>query len=193
MSSPHGNPYASPSSMPSFPTQKPGSQEKPAAILVFGILHLIFGVLGLCGLGTSIVQVMTVANVPGAQMDNPILDDRIGYLWTLFSIAIGTVTTFLLLAAGVLLLTDKELGRVLTIIYGWISIGFGVVGLVVLAIVFLGMASNADAIGEEQEKVVLLVAAVFGTCMSIIGMIYPGLAIYFMSRENVKQYLKRVA
>lgn len=192
MSSPYSNPYASPVSKPNFPGQMPGQQAKPAAITVFGVLHMVFGVFGLCGIGFGIIGLVVIANNPQVQMENPVLDNPIGYAWNFVSMAIGTVTTFIMLAAGVLLLTDKELGRVLPIIYGWLSIGFGVIGMIVMVIVMISVFTGADAIGGGPQQTGAMFGMVFGFIGGIIGMIYPGLAIYFMSRDNVKDYFKRL-
>ncbi|MBL8889059.1 MAG: hypothetical protein JNL67_03715 [Planctomycetaceae bacterium] len=189
MSSPYSNPYASPTSRPTYPGQMPGPQIKPAPITVFGVLHLVFGVIGLCGIGFGVFGLIIIANNPGARMDNPILDHPIGYAWNFASLAMGTITTFIMLAAGVLLLTDKELGRVLTIIYGWLSIAFGAIGMIVMAIVLISIFSDANG-GPEQAGA--MIGGIAGSCGGIIGMIYPGLAIYFMTRDNVKNYFKRL-
>jgi hypothetical protein len=177
-------------SQPNFQGGMPAPNDKPAAITVFGILHLVFGAFGLCGVGAGIFGMIVLTANPGIQQaPNPVLDHPIGFAWNIASLGIGSVTTFMLIAAGILLLMNKELGRVLTIYYGWISIGFGIVGMVVMAIIMISVMGQANGQGPEQMAATF--GMIGGACGGLIGMIYPGLAIYFMTQGNVIAYLKR--
>lgn len=96
----------------------------------------------------------------------------------------------MLIAGGILLLMDKDLGRVLTIVYGWISVAFGFLGIIVMVIIMIGFFGQGNMQGPEEVGAVFGIVA--GTCGGFVGMIYPVLGIYFMTRPNVKEYLQRV-
>jgi hypothetical protein len=191
MSSPYSNPYASPTAQPQYGGGMPGPDAKPVAITVFGILNLVFGILGVCGIGFGIFALVVMANNPGFQQPpNPVLDHPVGFVWNIISMGLGTITTFMLIAGGILLLNNKDMGRVLTIVYGWISVVFGFLGIIVMVIIIVGIFGQVDM--QDPEEVGAVVGVALGTCFGFIGMVYPVLAIYFMTRPNVKEYLQRV-
>lgn len=182
------NPYASPMSQPQY-GGLPTPNDKPTVITVFGILNLVFGVFGICGIGASIFFLTALANNPGFQQPpNPILEHPIGYVWNIVGLVVGSCNTFLMIAGGILLLMNKDLGRLLTVLYGYITIGFGIVGMVVMGIIMFGVFNEAMG---DQERMTAVIGLVGGSCGGVLGLIYPALAIFFLSRDNVKEYLKR--
>lgn len=183
------NPYASPMTQPQY--GMPPQSDKPVAITVFGILNLVFGALGVCGIGANIFFFLALANNPGFQQPpNPILDHPIGYAWTMVGLVVGSFTTFMIIAGGILLLMNKDLGRVLTLGYAWIAIVFGIIGMVVMGVIFFGVLAQGNVNGPEEMGAVF--GIVGGSCGSLLGLVYPALAIFFLTRENVKAYLRRV-
>lgn len=189
MSNPYTNPYASPMSQPQYQGMR-APNDKPAAITVFGILNLVFGAMGLCNLGFSLLGfAVMMGSMPNRGL-NPFADDPFGIAFNVAALAISTVGTITIITGGILLLQDKDLGRVLTIFYGWLSLGFGLVSLFVVAIMILRSPPIPDAQGAEATGF-LIGAVAAASCFGILGLIYPGLAIFFMTRENVKAYLKQ--
>lgn len=193
MTSPYSNPHTSPTPRPSFPRRRSGPKTKPVSITAFGVLHLHWGVLSLGLYGYSIVVLMFFVRRTNVPPSNPMLD-QLGtdYTWTFVSLAVGTLLTLLMMAAGVLLLAHNWLGRVLTILYGWIAIGFGMIDTIIQGFISISGLLSFGAIEEELDLVLLLMTYVFPLCLCFIAMIYPGLAIFFMTRNNVKDYLQPV-
>ncbi len=189
MSNPYPNRYAIPMSLPQYQgTRAPN--DKPAAITVFGILNLVFGALGLCNLGFRLLGfAVMMGNMPN-RGQNPFADDPFGIAFNVAALAVSTVCTISIITGGILLLQNKDLGRILTIFYGWLSLGFGLVSLFVVAIMILRSPQIPDAQRAEATGVLISMVAVW-SCIGILGLIYPGLAIFFMTRENVKAYLKQ--
>jgi hypothetical protein len=116
-------------------------RQRPTSILVIAILHLVGGGLGLlfalCGLGGIVLSsavssaVPTAAARPGQPAPPPsyndimkFYDDNVpGYrAYTYGVLALDTVLDFMLLAAGVGLLTMKPWARWLSLIYAALSI-----------------------------------------------------------------------
>ncbi|MBN2195700.1 MAG: hypothetical protein JW751_22960 [Polyangiaceae bacterium] len=161
---------------------------KPTSITVFGVLNLIFGVLGTCGVGASLVGLLT--SQPGT---NPVYDimrqNSILLVWTYVSSALGALFTLLLILSGVGLLMAKSWGRLLGLGYAAATILFGLLGLVVNSVFLVpamfALTESADpalaggAIGG-------IAGAIGGGC---VGMVYPILLIFFMTRRPVVDYL----
>lgn len=187
MSNPYDNPYASPLSQPKYHGM-PAPHDKPAAITVFGILNLVFGALGVCSVGFTIINYVVAMNNFPNQRANPLSADPLGVAFQIAALAVSAISTAIIITGGILLLQSKDLGRVLTIFYGWLSIGFGIVSILVFVTFMIRATGAANLQGAEATGVMIgAIAAV--SCGSILGLIYPVLAIVFMTRENVKAYL----
>ena len=59
-----------------------------------------------------------------------------------------------------------------------------------MVIIMVGVFGQGNMQGPEEVGAVA--GIIGGTCGGFIGLIYPVLAIYFMTRPNVKEYLQRV-
>jgi hypothetical protein len=162
--------------------------KKPTAITVFGVLNLVFGVLGACGVVFSLVSLFMAT--PGT---NPVYDvmrsSVVLVYWTYASSLIGGVLTLVLCIAGIGLLMDKAWGRLASLAYGGATILFGLLGILMNAIfLFPAMLELADSSRPEVAGGVIggVVGGVAGSC---IGLVYPVLLIVFMTRKPVVEYL----
>ncbi|MDP1562104.1 MAG: hypothetical protein Q8M16_12055 [Pirellulaceae bacterium] len=190
MSNPY-NPYASPLSQPKYHGM-PVPPDKPAAITVFGILNLVFGALGVCNVGFAMLNFVVAMNNFPNQGPNPFADEPLGMAFQIAALAVSAISTAIIITGGILLLQSKELGRVLTIFYSWLSIGFGIVSILIVVVFMIRAMGAANLQGAEATGVMIGAIAVV-SCGSLLGLIYPVLAIVFMTRENVKAYLKRAS
>ncbi len=188
------NPYESPTPFgeqrPTFPPGYPaGPPQRPTSATVFGILHLIFGIMGICGLGMSAMMFFLPFD-PQMVKTNPVLqlmqENTFYRLFNQIALVFGFGATLVLIVAGVGLLQQKPFGRTLSIGYGIYGIVAGVLGLLVNALlVFPLLAERMNAAGGGPEQAGAIGGMVGGVCGGVLGFIYPGLVLYFMYQPNV--------
>lgn len=193
---PGANPYQSPvlasGGLPA------NYRPKPGAVAVFGILNLIFGIFGVLGSVCGGAVMLAAGSIPELQealsqdvtrrmaQENPYY--AVFYYGQL---VVGSLGSFALLASGVGLMRSRDWGRVLAVGYAWYLIVLLVVTQIVNLTVFLPLASPAIQNGpqspEEMNALILVLGGPFGLC---IGLIYPGLMLYFLGKEPVREYLR---
>jgi hypothetical protein len=155
------------------------SQTVPTSVKVFGILHCIFGTLGLAIGAASLTQVeQSLATFKSIGLGGGMLEG-----WLRFSSYLSPLLSLILLILGIGLLLKKPWGRSGSIIYSYVGIALTVIGVIITAISF----SSSGAGGGPG-----LIGALFGSILGgIISVIYPILTIVFMRRPNVKEALER--
>lgn len=162
------------------------TQQRPTAILVFGVLHLVFGALGILGLLGSAAILFTVD--PSNPM-YPILRDsefyRV-YLWA--SSAVGLLAIIALIAAGVGLLLSQNWARVLSIGYAVYAILAGLAGMVVSWLFVVSPLIAKASVASGPAAAGAIGGAIGGMVGSVIGLIYPVAIIIFMTRRKVVAY-----
>lgn len=192
--------------MPSNPYQSPGEirpvggapakPSRPTSVVVFGILNLLFGVLGLCGAAGTAAMLMFMPQNPNVR--NPVLElmaNSPGYrLFNQISTGLGFIVAIVLVVAGIGLLQTKSFGRTLSIGYSIYALVAGVVGLIV-SFMFLmkPLLEQAQAAGGGPERAGAIggmIGGMFGGCVSLI---YPIVLLIFMYRRNVVEALSTQA
>ena len=96
------NPYESPTAYSTgYGT---GAPDRPVAGIVFGILNLLFGTLGICGIAFSSVMFFIPLD-PDMVRQNPALqlmqDNQFYKLFMQASVVVGGVFTFVLIGSGI--------------------------------------------------------------------------------------------
>ncbi len=164
--------------------------QRPASILVFGILNIVFGLLGICGLaGTS--AILLVSNNDPKNVSIQVMKDSPTYMGFLaVATFVGLIATIALVVCGFGLINNKNWARKGTVFIGWYQLVGAVVGLVMNAVCIWGPLLERAA-AEPQPALALgmragLIGGVVGT---VIGMIWPAASIYFMTRPHVIAYL----
>jgi len=143
---------------------------RPTSITVFGILNIVFGSLGLICTPFGLVAIFALPNAM-----NP---SGSALVWLLVSTFVGFVCSILLLTVGIGLLYQKRWARIWCLGYGWFSIIWGIIGL----IVNIGLTVSGE-FGYRQENIPGVIG---GFCGGLVGFIYPILLIIFMQKPNVK-------
>lgn len=158
--------------------------ERPQAVTVFGILNIIFAVLGVVGMIGTLAMFSVSAN-----SDNPIIKvmrESPGYAtWMKFTIPIGIITCMLLAAAGIGLLRLKPWGRKLSIGYAIYAIVFTTISTAInFLFLFRPLIEEAQQRqGPEAAGAIGgAVGASFGGCF---GLIYPIILLIFMMRPKI--------
>lgn len=185
------NPYESSQEYGSEAAYAPPSREKPASVMVFGILNLIFGALGICGIGGSLISfaMPTDPNLPNPALE--LMRNNPAYMgFTYFTLALGFVFVVVVIAGGVGLLQGRKYGRSLSIAYGWYAVASAIIGTIAnYFFLFRPLMAQAQNAGgpAAQGAMIGVFAGVVGGC---IGLIYPVLLLIFMNRQNVREALR---
>lgn len=181
---------------PTLPSTQPRpSGGRPASLTVFGVLNIVFGVVGICGsAASSAMFFVEMPSDPG--IPNPALDlmksDTTYRLVMQAMLAIGVVFSLVLIAAGVGLLRSKAWGRTLSIAYGWYGL-VGVVAALVVNWIYLvqPMLANLNKAGGDvgPAEAGAIGGAVGGLAGGCVGVIYPILLLVFMYRSALRDWL----
>jgi hypothetical protein len=164
--------------------------ERPASITVFGILNIVFALLGLLGIVVSSVMMFSeaAANNPVVMQmrQNPTYD-----LWLKITIPLGAVSAIVLLCAGIGLLLFRSWGRTLSLVYAWYAIGFGLLGMLVNYLFLVRPMLEQARQDGGPEATGAFGGAMGGVLGGCIALVYPILLLIFMSNARVKGALQR--
>lgn len=158
--------------------------ERPTAVTVFGILNIVFAILGFF---VEIVSVFLIFVWPNT--DNPVLrivqEQSFLYVWTALMLPVGMAFSMLKLAGGIGLLRMKPWGRKASILYGIGAIVLVCLGALVNMVFLFGplMAEAGRSSGPAAAGAVG--GAIGGGCGSFCGLIYPILLLVFMTRPGI--------
>lgn len=183
------NPYASPASFGDPSAYQTPTPERPVAGIVFGILNLVFGVLGICGNAFSALM-FVVPVTPQMAEQNLVLklmNDSPGYrLFLQASVVLGFLSTIVLIVAGAGLLMQRALGRQLSIGWAIYAIVTVVLGLVVnIFIVFPVLFKQINDMPAGPNQAGAIGGIIGGVIGALVGFIYPALLLYFMYTPKV--------
>lgn len=182
------NPYQS----VTVPSAEPQTV-KPVSMTVFGILNLVFGLMGLCGVAFASAQWALMST--GQMATNPIweqMNSQATYAGLrIVLLGVGFIFTIVLVVAGVGLLNGKPYGRTLSMAYGIYGIIASVVEFVVNAIFLTGpLIEQADTMPEGPERIGIIVGAVSVTVGSLCSLAYPIILLIFMMRAPLVNYMR---
>lgn len=187
------NPFESPAESKAPQGARPAS--RPTSATVFGALNIAMGVLGICGIGAAAVQMLIPPEMmqPQGADPNPVFTimERSPALriFQAVSMIIGTVTTVMLIVAGINLLGDKRSGRVLSVYYSVITIFTTILGTVGnIFLLTMPLMEMAESMPEGPEKIAAVAGGIGGSVGGCFGIIYPVLLLIFMKREAVVNY-----
>jgi hypothetical protein len=163
---------------------KANPMQRPTAVTVFGVLNIVFAVLGAIGVAASL---MLFGSQAGAE--NPIVqlihDNPTYALWMKFSASAGLVVCVLLMAAGIGLLMLKPWARGLSIFYGIYAIVMGIVGTAVNYFYLVQPIIERAQQKQGPEAAAAIGGAIGGTIGGCVGLIYPVLLLVFMTRPKI--------
>lgn len=150
--------------------------KRPTSITVFGILNIVFGILGVFGLLITFASGMATSEEAFPFMDqNPVME-----IWFNASNALGAVFTVVLIASGVGLLYMRPWARTASIVYAVYAILGSLVG-VALTVTYVFLPMRYEMEGGE---VIMWSAIVAGVVGAVVSCIYPALLWYYMTRPR---------
>jgi hypothetical protein len=181
------NPYRAPAG-PAAASPAP----RPASLIVFGILNILFGALGLCGTaGSAAMFFMDLPRDP--TIPNPMLDllasNAAFRLFMQVTVALGALAALVLLVAGVGLLLTKDWGRTLSVGYAWYAIVAGVVGMLVNWVYVIQPMLGAMKEAQGPAAMAAVGGVVGGLIGGLVSLAYPIVLLVFMRRPAVRAAL----
>jgi len=186
------NPFlpASPVTQPA--PMMPPSNPRPTALLVLGIINIIYGLFGVCGSVGSVINLYLEAFGPPAAAQNPmakLMEDNVFFkIITMGQVGTGFLFSMLLVIAGVMLINVNPRGRTLSIAYVVYSFVYLILAIITLTMMYGPMRENFVAQGMPPETVgiVLFIGFGLGACL---GVLYPCILLFFMFRPSIVQAL----
>jgi hypothetical protein len=157
--------------------------------MIFGILNIGFGVLGL---GNLLMR--NTFESFASQASNPALNSMMALMdaihksptymvWRDISVPLEGVASLALLAAGIGLLRLKNWARLASVVYAIYTIIFVFANLLVLGMV-LGETLRQTL--QNLPGVLLVVVAGAMLVGVVLSLAYPALLIYFMTRPKIR-------
>ncbi len=181
------NPYEA-AAMPGI--QAVGEVKKPASVVVFGILNMVYGALGTLMIVFVILSLFL--DLP-KDPDSPFEQALENPTYKLINVGVqigGGLLAIVLLASGIGLINGKLFGRRLAIIYAIATILLVIAGSIVnIIFVSLPAFARASELPDGAEKFVSMVVGSSIFIQPICGNIYPVLLLIFMMRQPVKNTL----
>lgn len=183
---------------------------QPQSIKVFGVLHLVFGGIGLFFLLYAIAQLaipdvfiqMSAAGDENMVKFQEDLQEKL-FLPSLISVAISAVLSVLILRAGLMLVKAKKGADKASHLYAWASIAGKAVALV-LALLFTipatselvdvmiaGQAAEGtpDPILQQTMGITKVMMSITGVLSPVVMCLYPILSLVLLKKKAVADYL----
>ena len=153
--------------------------QAPTSVIVFGILNIIFGILGVLGTAFSAV---TLFALPGG---NPFLANQDAFMatWLRVSIVLGFLASIVLLISGIGLLRLRPWGHKLAIGYAIYGVASTILGIIIQ--VWFVVLPQLQQPARGPDAMPLIAGAIGGAIGGCIGLAHPVLLWFFMTRRNV--------
>jgi hypothetical protein len=188
-----------------FPTEE--AVFEPKRIQVFGVLHMVFGGLGLAGTLGSVVMMQFQSAMLKMTPTAPGMEDytRISLLvaeklrpLTYIGAFFGLVLGILLLLAGISLVKRRASALKLSNGYAWTSLALKVVGLLLFFLVTKPLLDSlidpamaaAEGMARTQFTILKFSNAIGGILTPFLGAIYPIITLVMLNKPMVRQHLK---
>ncbi|MBS0209485.1 MAG: hypothetical protein JSS27_11065 [Planctomycetes bacterium] len=160
---------------------------KSSIPLVFGLLNLLWGALGLLSAVTSVLWLFLMGMSGGTEYSTQLM--RESSVLTLVSglgVAVGLVASLVLIVAGVGLLKERAWGRRWSIGVAWCDISTAAIYAVsYLPLFWLPLAQHAGTIDDSNLRFSEWFSLIASILTVPISLIYPVLTLYFLNRPNV--------
>lgn len=181
---------------------------EPKRIKVFGVMHIVFGGMGLLqllfgvlmavsGLQEKLLKLSSAASPPGTFELQMEMTERLQtYTW--ISWGIMCILGVLLLKAGIGLVRKKKESVAASNLYAWTSIGMKVVMLILFFTMalpafnemFESLVDSSVAGGKATLMTMRISSAVGGVLGPVLGAIYPILALVMLNKPVVRDFFK---
>jgi len=164
--------------------------KRPASLIVFGVLHLIFGLTGIVTTGLLLVMLTVRLPMPEGSFDLQLaLEEQVEWYHTFMMVAgvLGVIVSFILVAAGIGLLQRREWARKVTIGYGIYGVVTGLVSSWVQMFHVIPLMEEMLETANTAERAGVIGGIAGGYGGMCMGLAYPILVLIFMNRSVVKE------
>lgn len=205
------NPYEPPQTTPGAePTEwQPEAPRRPTAILVIGILNIVFGALGLICNPIKIVGSLVptpeagapeMAGMPPEQSEmmrklNEVSMSPAVKTYQIFDGGIGFLFSAILLAAGIGLLVMKPWGRTLSLVYAFYGIAAAIATMVFSwMMIITPLFQLVEQAPDPQAKQIMQFGAYGGMggalAQSCFSAVYPVVILIVLTRPSITRALQ---
>ncbi|MEM8667773.1 MAG: hypothetical protein AAGG48_09680 [Planctomycetota bacterium] len=175
---------SSPDDLPE-PNSDSKTVDRPLGVTIFAILNVLFGLAGVGGfLVTSLVSLLSD---PAQGTPNPI-EEILSVSNPILTVLewVNVVFSAALIASGIALFKMRPVGRTLSLVYAFYSIGYVALSNALRFPLFYKVMLSATGGGEDAEAIAQIAAIIFTVVIGFIGLLLPtALLIYFL-RAAVK-------
>ena len=173
--------------------------QRPVTATIFGILNLVFGILGVCGniagVGMFILMSSNIIDAKmKAEMNLQQFDDPVYFGILSAQMVFNSILSIVVIISGIGLLKFKPWGRKLANFYAVAYLILLVVGTAVsVYFTFIPALNEANTPGASPDKVVGAVFGAVGGILSVcVGLIYPICILIFLNKKRfVDQIMAR--
>lgn len=176
------NPYESPA-----PVNEPDpgdymlAARRPVTPMIVGVISLVFGGFGILGIISGVVM---MAIMPQVMLESS-GQTSWGYMIAMW--ILGSITSVLMVAAGIGLVQYRGWGRKTFNIYAVLAILSGIFTIVMAAVQTYPQPAGNMPMGPEQMEVF---QRVVGVVSGLVGMVFPVLGLVFVNRPKVVESLR---
>jgi hypothetical protein len=165
----------------------PAPTIRPATATVFGILNIIWGLMGFC---SNVISIGLFAAVMGGAFEEevvkqmgPQVSNPTQLNIVMVQLAIGVLISIGLISAGIGLLKFKAWGRTASNVCAVVAIVQTVLGIAFM--VFTGPAFSGGNVPPEQYG-----ALIGGICGGVLGLAFPICSLIFLNRPAFVQAIR---
>lgn len=165
------------------------ASKRPASLIVFGVLHLLLGLMGLLGGITALIFLLSDFKLPEGSFDlQAILCEELPWYQTYAttSVVLGLLVSIVLIVAGIGLFRARECARKATIYYGYYGVAAGLIGAFIV-VTQTAPVMNGLLDGANDMDRIAIIAGIGGAYIGVaMGLCYPVLVLIFMNRSALK-------
>jgi hypothetical protein len=155
-------------------------KERPMSVLIFGILNIGYGIFKMGMLALSVA--MSHLSPKGNPVADAMKSDPTMAAWTKFSMVSGVTIGLALIVLGIGLILMKNWARLGSMVYSMIDIVLVVIGTMLVWPITLRAMEQMPNVPHGMVEAIATVSMVFGI---LLGLAYPALLLFFMTRPNV--------
>jgi hypothetical protein len=157
--------------------------ERPQAVTAFGVLNIAFASVGILGVMASRFRAEALNSNPLAAV---IYASPQFMTWSRIHTPVGYVLAAVLLVSGIGLLKLKPWARTAAIGYAFGTIILSCISSFVFVRYVLPVMLEKAATLSGPDAFALKIGAYAGASGGFIGLIYPALLLFFMTRPHIK-------
>ena len=158
--------------------------QRPTSVLVFAIIDIVLGALFSCVcLPLGVLSMLGL--IPGGENDPTmkLMESNAAYAWfTYINTALSTITSIMLLCAGIGMLQLKPWARVMAIIWSLYTIVSMIMTIALNTVLMYIPWMNSS---NEQEQVMAYFGLVFGIGFLVVFVGYALGQVYVLTRPSV--------